>query len=143
MTNPTRRLVLGGLIVSAVPGAAIAQTPEFAVGQEWDVRDLPEGHAIIGLIDEINGSRVIHASVSYNGLTELGQPPDSGITHGHLAFTEEAFAASVIRLVDASAYIPESFQIDYERWRANPQVINAPIAQLVRYMHSAALRRTL
>jgi hypothetical protein len=143
MTSSTRRLVLGGLLTTAVPGVAVAQRREFAVGQEWDVPDLPEGHAIIGLVGELNGVRVIHASVSHNGLTEFGQAPDSGITHGHLALTEAAFAASVSRLEDANAFIPELFQIDYDRWQAAPLVINAPIAEVVRYMYSAALRRTL
>jgi len=142
MTGTTRRTFVGGLALAGTPTPALAQEHDFSVGQEWDVRDLPEGHAIIGRIDVINDVRVIHAFVLHNGMPEFGEDPESAISYGHLAFTHDAFSASVFRLADPNAYIPEYFPIEYERWLAAPLVIPIPVGQFVRLMRREAIRRT-
>jgi len=142
MIRSTRRVFVGGLVLLATPILTHAQEREFAVGQEWDVRDLPEGHAIIGRLDVINGVIVVHAFVLHNGLPEFGENPESGVSYGHLAFTQDAFSASVFRLADPHAYVPDHFPIEYQRWLSNPYVIPIPIGQFVRLARQEALRRS-
>jgi hypothetical protein len=143
MKRLSRRLVLSGLALTPLAGRAAAQQrPAFAIGQEWAVPDLPQGHAFIGLIDEINGVRVIHISLLFNGMPEYGDRADSASNYGHLAFTEEAFAASVGELEEASTDIPEGYVSDYARWQQRPFVIPVPIGQFIRASKAFELRQS-
>jgi hypothetical protein len=141
MKRPSRRSLLSGLALVTLAGnAAAQQRPAFAIGQEWAVPDLPRGHAFIGLIDEIDGRRVIHVSLLLNGLTEYGESANSASNYGHLAFTEEAFAASVGELEEASTDLPEGYRSDYARWQQRPFVIPIPIGQFIRESKAFELR---
>jgi len=143
MKGFSRRVLLSGLALSVLPAVAAGQQrPAFAVGQEWAVPDLPEGHAFIGLIDDINGVRVIHVSLLLNGLPEYGERADSGSNYGHLAFTEGAFAASIGDLEEASTDLPEGYRSDYARWQQHPFVIPMPIGQFIRESKAFELRHT-
>lgn len=143
MKRISRRALLGGLALVAFAGnAAAQQRPAFEVGQEWAVPNLPQGHAFIGLIDEVNGVRVIHVSLLLNGMTEFGESADSGSNYGHLAFAADAFAASIGDLEEANTDLPEGYAADYARWQQRPFVIPIPIGQFIRESKAFELRHT-
>jgi len=108
--------------------------PDFAVGQEWSIRSLPQSTAkvVIGRIEPWRDKIVVHVA-----LVDIPSPPigaaETKITEiAHAPFEESALAASVGSLIATAVTPPPDFEYGYRQWKEHQGgIFTVPISQVI------------
>ena len=88
--------------------------PQFAVGQEWTVKNSPI-HIVIGRVEQVGKITVVSVS-----LFQIPCPTGFGCTiigAAHMPFEELALANSVDTLVSTNGQTAPEFEAGYENWK--------------------------
>ena len=116
MRAPLASLVAVIALALAPAQSWAADTPEFAVGQEWTVKNSPI-HVVNGRMEKAGPLDVVHVSISH-----VPCPPDSGcqmIDIGHMPFDRATLANSVDTVVATGVSPSPQFEGGYQNWQEN------------------------
>jgi len=120
-------VVLNGSAMAA--DAQSSNTPAFAVGQKWTVKN--SGMTIVvGRIDPFAGGKTA-ISIS---VFDVPCPPGTGCTTttiGHAPFDRDALAKSVDKLIGTSVPTADQFENGYTNWQqAKGGIFTVPVSEL-------------
>jgi hypothetical protein len=103
--------LIAALTALALPRAAVAQTRDLAVGQEWSVKDTA-AKVVIGRIETLGRFQVVSVSI-------LDVPTDRRpTTVGHAPFEKAALTASLDQLLATGVATDPNFEPGYQEWKS-------------------------